>query len=135
MHSHLQSPWRDSGFFAGDADETDAAVARGGAGPGLRIGPVRRRFAADRRSGFRAALAAAGGPPSDADLVLRSRLATVVLVLALALSACGGSEVVVQVYTEQDGQAAPVPGLEVRALPYDRDAIFDSLRAESQHSH
>lgn len=45
------------------------------------------------------------------------------------LTACGGSEVVVSVYTQQDGQPAPVSGLEVRALPYDRDAIFDSLRA------
>lgn len=45
------------------------------------------------------------------------------------LMACGGSEVVVSVYTQQDGQPAPVSGLEVRALPYDRDAIFDSLRA------
>jgi hypothetical protein len=45
------------------------------------------------------------------------------------LAACGGGEVVVQVYTEQEGQPAPVAGLEVRALPYDRDAIFDSLRA------
>lgn len=45
------------------------------------------------------------------------------------LSACGGSEVVVQAFTEQEGQPVAVPGLEVRALPYDRDAIFDSLRA------
>lgn len=45
------------------------------------------------------------------------------------LAACGGGDVVVQVYTEQEGQPAPVAGLEVRALPYDRDAIFDSLRA------
>ena len=56
-----------------------------------------------------------------------------VLVAAVAgtatLSACGGSEVVVQAYTEQEGQPTPIPGLVVRALPYDRDAIFDSLRA------
>ena len=45
------------------------------------------------------------------------------------LSACGGSEVVVQAYTEQDGQPVPIAGMEVRALPYDRDLIFDSLRA------
>ena len=56
-----------------------------------------------------------------------------VLVAAVAgtatLSACGGNEVVVQAYTEQEGQAAPIPEMEVRALPYDRDMIFDSLRA------
>ena len=46
------------------------------------------------------------------------------------LAACDGGEVVVQVYTEQDGQPTPVSGLPVRALPYDRNAIFDSLRAE-----
>lgn len=46
-----------------------------------------------------------------------------------ALSACGGSEVVVQAYVDQDGQPTAIPGLVVRALPYDRDAIFDSLRA------
>ena len=45
------------------------------------------------------------------------------------LSACGGNEVVVQAMTEQEGQAAPIAGLVVRALPYDRDMIFDSLRA------
>ncbi|HEX2168187.1 MAG TPA: hypothetical protein VHG09_13215 [Longimicrobiales bacterium] len=43
------------------------------------------------------------------------------------LSACGGGEVVVQVYTEQEGQPTPVPELQVSALPYDRDALFDSL--------
>ncbi|MGH7446588.1 MAG: hypothetical protein ACRELT_03455 [Longimicrobiales bacterium] len=46
------------------------------------------------------------------------------------LTACGGGEVVVQVYTTpEDGQPTAVPDLPVRALPYDRDAIFDSLRA------
>lgn len=61
------------------------------------------------------------------------------LVLGLAvassalLAACGGGEVVVQAAirpeTDETAEAAPLPNLEVRALPYDRDAIFDSLRA------
>lgn len=58
------------------------------------------------------------------------RLVWMAAVAATAtLSACGGSEVVVQAYTEQDGQPVPIADLEVRALPYDRDVIFDSLRA------
>jgi hypothetical protein len=62
--------------------------------------------------------------------ILMKRLVLMAAVAGTAtLSACGGSEVVVQVYTEQEGQPVPVSGLEVRALPYDRDAIFDSLRA------
>ncbi len=61
------------------------------------------------------------------------------LVLSLAvagsalLAACGGAEVVVQAAIQPEGDAAteasPLPNLTVRALPYDRDAIFDSLRA------
>lgn len=48
------------------------------------------------------------------------------------LAACGGGEVVVQaaIRPEADDAAepTPLPNLEVRAIPYDRDAIFDSLR-------
>lgn len=61
------------------------------------------------------------------------------LVLGLAvassalLAACGGGEVVVQAAirpeADETAEAAPLPNMEIRALPYDRDAIFDSLRA------
>lgn len=48
---------------------------------------------------------------------------------AAILGACTG-EVVVQAQLQQeDGTATPLGSLEVRALPYDRDLIFDSLRA------
>jgi hypothetical protein len=44
------------------------------------------------------------------------------------LGACTG-EVVVQAQLQQDdGNAMPLSGLTVRALPYDRDVVFDSLR-------
>lgn len=47
-----------------------------------------------------------------------------------ALTACGGGEVVIQAYDQQEGgQPIPLADVPVRALPYDRDAIFDSLRA------
>lgn len=49
------------------------------------------------------------------------------------LAACGGGEVVVQAAVRPEAEDAaeptPLPNLEIRAIPYDRDAIFDSLRA------
>lgn len=51
----------------------------------------------------------------------------------LLTSACGGGEVVVIAALESDAatagspEAFPLAGLQVRLLPYDRDAIFDSL--------
>ncbi len=49
------------------------------------------------------------------------------------LAACGGGEVVVQAALRPEADEAaeptPLPNFEIRALPYDRDAIFDSLRA------
>jgi outer membrane murein-binding lipoprotein Lpp len=45
------------------------------------------------------------------------------------LTTCGSGEVVVQVYAAPEGsEPTPVADLPVRALPYDRDALFDSLR-------
>jgi len=48
------------------------------------------------------------------------------------LAACGGGEVVVQAALRPEADEAaeptPLPNFEIRALPYDRDAIFDSLR-------
>lgn len=50
---------------------------------------------------------------------------------AALLAACGGTEVVVQAQVQgSDGQPMALRNLPVRAIPYDRDAIFDSLRAE-----
>lgn len=44
------------------------------------------------------------------------------------LAACGGGDVIVQAYTAPEGgQPTPITNLPIRALPYDRDAIFDSL--------
>ena len=51
---------------------------------------------------------------------------------AIVLGACGGGEVVVQAQLEgEGGEPTPLSGVEVRALPYDRDVIFDSLRTAS----
>ena len=47
----------------------------------------------------------------------------------VVLSACGGAGVAVQAQIEGDTTVLPLRDLEVRALPYDRDAIFDSLAA------
>jgi hypothetical protein len=45
-------------------------------------------------------------------------------------AACGGGDVVVVVYHQPEGgQPIAIADLPVRALPYDRDAIFDSLGA------
>lgn len=57
-------------------------------------------------------------------------LLTVAVASSAALAACGGGEVVIQAQTEgPGGQPAPIAEMEVRAIPYDRDLVFDSLRA------
>ena len=51
-----------------------------------------------------------------------------VVASSLVLGACGGGEVVVQASLEgADGNAAALRDLQVRALPYDRDAVFSEL--------
>lgn len=56
-------------------------------------------------------------------------LLTVAVVSTTVLAACGGGEVVVQAQTEgPGGQPAAISDLPVRAIPYDRDLVFDSLR-------
>ncbi|CAN5792237.1 hypothetical protein BH23GEM10_BH23GEM10_13260 [soil metagenome] len=55
-------------------------------------------------------------------------LATAIVGTTL-LTACGSGEIIVQAQAEQDGSVDPVGNLQVRALPYDRDAVFDSLAA------
>jgi hypothetical protein len=59
-----------------------------------------------------------------------NRLAlTVILAGTAVLAACGRTEVLVQGQIAGDeGQAAALANLPFRILPYDRDAIFDSLR-------
>jgi len=53
----------------------------------------------------------------------------------VAAAACGGTgEVVVHAQLQNEGsaEATPLGELEVRALPYDRDLAFDSLKAVAQ---
>lgn len=53
---------------------------------------------------------------------------TLALTGAALMAACGGTEVVVQGQLEgADGQAVALRDMPIRILPYDRDAIFDSL--------
>ncbi|HUF49907.1 MAG TPA: hypothetical protein VMN60_03680 [Longimicrobiales bacterium] len=54
---------------------------------------------------------------------------TVAAACTTLLAACGGTEVVVQAQIEDAaGEPNPINGLEIRFLPYDRNAVFDSLR-------
>lgn len=46
------------------------------------------------------------------------------------LVGCGGGEVVVQAQMEGEGGATPLAELPVRALPYDRDALFEEMAAQ-----
>ena len=61
------------------------------------------------------------------------RVVPILAVAAVALSACGGGDVVVQAQLRgaatgtQDTGAVALGSLPVRLLPYDRDALFDSL--------
>jgi hypothetical protein len=52
----------------------------------------------------------------------------------VVVAACGGTgEVVVNAQLQGDGgEAAPLADLEVRALPYNRDLVFDSLKAAAE---
>lgn len=60
----------------------------------------------------------------------RGVLSLVAIGTAALLSAACSGEVVVQAQLEgEGGAAAPIGNLPVRAVPYDRDAIFDSLAA------
>jgi hypothetical protein len=61
---------------------------------------------------------------------MKRRMLTVVIASAAVLAACGGTEVTIQTQLEgPDGETIALRDLPVRAIPYDRDAIFDSLRA------
>ena len=60
---------------------------------------------------------------------LRTLSGLAVLLGPLALAACGPAEVSVYVALGGDDDPQPLDGIEVQILPYDRDAIFDSLEA------
>jgi hypothetical protein len=56
---------------------------------------------------------------------------TAVVAAGMVLAGCGGSEIAVraQIEATADGEPLALRDLPVRILPYDRDVIFDSLRA------
>lgn len=58
---------------------------------------------------------------------MNGRVLTLVAAAALLVGCTG--DVVVQAQLDQEGGAMPLTGLPIRALPYDRDVVFDSLRA------
>jgi hypothetical protein len=61
---------------------------------------------------------------------MKPRTALLFLTLPLVLAGCErGTLVVVQAQVEQDGTPRPIENLPFEILPYDRDAIFDSLTA------
>lgn len=60
-----------------------------------------------------------------------NRRSFVIVSAAIALSACGGSEVTVQVLGEGADGPVPQANLEVFFYPFDRDSVFDVLDAEA----
>ncbi len=60
-----------------------------------------------------------------------NRLFFLTAAAALALSACGGSDVTVQVLGEGADGPVPQANLEVFFYPFDRDSVFDALDAEA----
>lgn len=58
-------------------------------------------------------------------------LALPLLTLLMGSAACGKTQVVAEVTMVEDsiGQSIPLPEVPIQLLPYDRDAIFDSLEA------
>lgn len=59
---------------------------------------------------------------------MKRLMAVVAVTVTATLAACGGEELVVQALVQSEqGQAQALANMEIRALPYDRDAIFDSL--------
>jgi hypothetical protein len=61
---------------------------------------------------------------------MKQRAALLSLVLPLLLVACDrGTPVIIQAQVEQNGQPTAIENLPFEILPYDRDAVFDSLEA------
>jgi hypothetical protein len=60
-----------------------------------------------------------------------NRLFFLIVGTAAALSACGGSEVTVQVLGEGADGSVPQANLEVSFYPFDRDSVFDALDMEA----
>ncbi|MDP2469533.1 MAG: hypothetical protein Q8W46_01615 [Candidatus Palauibacterales bacterium] len=60
-----------------------------------------------------------------------NRLSFLIVGAAIALGACGGSEVTVQVLGEGADGPVPEANLEVYFYPFDRDSVFDALDSEA----
>jgi hypothetical protein len=60
-----------------------------------------------------------------------NRLFFLIVGAAIALSACGGSDVTVQVLAEGADGPIPQANLEVFFYPFDRDSVFDALDTEA----
>jgi hypothetical protein len=62
---------------------------------------------------------------------MKHRFVVLSVAVAITASACGRNQVAVEAAlpNEQTGEVAVLGNLEVRLLPYDRDALFDSLEA------
>lgn len=60
-----------------------------------------------------------------------NRLSPLIVGAAMALGACGGSEVTVQVLGESAEGAVPQANVEVFFYPFDRDSVFDALDHEA----
>src|SRR5690606_20592633 len=65
------------------------------------------------------------------ELQMKRVLALPLLTLLMGSAACGKTQVVAEVTMVEDsiGQSIPLPEVPIQLLPYDRDAIFDSLEA------
>jgi hypothetical protein len=64
------------------------------------------------------------------EAAMKTRVLTLVVLVAVwSLAACTGQVVVQAQVQDEEGNPMALRDLVVRALPYDRDAIFDSLRA------
>jgi len=64
-----------------------------------------------------------------------NRLFFLIVGAAIALSACGGSDVTVQVLAEGADGPIPQANLEVFFYPFDRDSVFDALDTEADSMH
>src|SRR5690606_39148598 len=65
------------------------------------------------------------------ELQMKRAFALPLLTLLLGSAACSRTQVVAEVTMVEDsiGQSIPLPEVPIQLLPYDRDAIFDSLEA------
>ena len=59
------------------------------------------------------------------------RALSAIVGMTILLSACGGSQVTVQVLQEGSDGLQPVSDLPVEFVPFDRDALFERMAAEA----